>query len=184
MRVTLAVGLIAACFGVGQVSADEAESSNGFASSVRVKLKMGDAKAVSLQIDDQGSYHYIVVDNQGTHQLTPDQFAARLYNDHASRSFFDILFNITSPIGIAWVTLGFVGQAMFTGRMLVQWIASERSRRSIVPVAFWWMSIAGGIMLLVYFLWRKDIVGVIGQSVGISIYSRNLVLISSRRKAA
>ena len=73
--------------------------------------------------------------------------------------------------------LGLLGQVLFTGRMLIQWLASERERRSVVPVAFWWMSLAGASMLLVYFLWRKDIIGVLGQSAGWVVYTRNLWLI-------
>ncbi|MEC7351885.1 MAG: lipid-A-disaccharide synthase N-terminal domain-containing protein [Planctomycetota bacterium] len=76
-----------------------------------------------------------------------------------------------------WVSVGLFGQALFTGRMLVQWLASERLRRSTIPVAFWWMSLAGATMLLAYFIWRRDIVGVLGQGLGWIIYVRNLGLI-------
>ena len=75
------------------------------------------------------------------------------------------------------MALGFLGQLLFTGRMLVQWLVSERHRRSIVPPIFWWMSLAGASMLLTYFVWRRDIVGVLGQATGWMIYSRNLWLI-------
>ena len=61
--------------------------------------------------------------------------------------------------------------------MLVQWLASERNRRSVVPVGFWWMSLGGATLLLVYFVWRKDVVGVLGQATGWLIYVRNLSLI-------
>lgn len=98
---------------------------------------------------------------------------------HAQREhgFFYVLFDITKPWGFAWVALGLCGQALFTLRMLLQWWASEKHRRSIVPVGFWWTSLAGGILLLVYFVWRKDIVGIVGQSTGVFVYARNLVLI-------
>ncbi|HHQ49151.1 MAG TPA: hypothetical protein ENK19_09765 [Acidobacteria bacterium] len=76
-----------------------------------------------------------------------------------------------------WVALGLLGQVLFTGRMVVQWLVSEKRKRSVVPVIFWWMSLGGATMLLIYFLWRKDIVGVLGQSTGWFIYSRNLWLI-------
>jgi lipid-A-disaccharide synthase-like uncharacterized protein len=81
------------------------------------------------------------------------------------------------------VGLGFLGQALFTGRMLVQWLTSERQRRSVVPVAFWWLSLAGASMLLGYFVWRKDIVGVLGQGTGWAIYVRNLWLLYRPRSA-
>lgn len=93
------------------------------------------------------------------------------------RGFFYVLFDVSKPWGFAWVALGLFGQALFTLRMVLQWWASERRRRSIVPVGFWWSSLAGGILLLVYFVWRKDVVGILGQSTGIFVYARNLVLI-------
>ncbi|MDA0812051.1 MAG: lipid-A-disaccharide synthase N-terminal domain-containing protein [Verrucomicrobia bacterium] len=82
--------------------------------------------------------------------------------------------NITSTAGIFWVGVGLLGQVLFTGRMIVQWIASEKEKRSIVPTSFWWMSLGGATMLIVYFVWRVDIVGVIGQATGWFIYVRNL----------
>lgn len=77
-----------------------------------------------------------------------------------------------------WLTIGFAGQLLFTSRFLVQWIASERSGRSVVPLAFWWFSLAGGVTLLVYALWRSDPVFAVGQASGLVIYGRNLVLIA------
>ena len=81
-----------------------------------------------------------------------------------------------------WLGVGFLGQALFSGRFLVQWLASETRRESVVPVAFWWFSIAGGVTLLAYAIWRQDPVFVTGQAFGLLVYMRNLVLI--RRKAA
>ncbi len=75
------------------------------------------------------------------------------------------------------VGLGFLGQMLFTARMLVQWLASEKSKRSVVPPAFWWLSLIGASMLIAYFIWRKDVVGVLGQGFGWIIYIRNLALI-------
>ncbi|GAB1360873.1 lipid-A-disaccharide synthase N-terminal domain-containing protein [Rhodobacter sp.] len=84
-----------------------------------------------------------------------------------------------------WLTIGFAGQLLFTSRFLVQWIASERSGRSVVPLAFWWFSLAGGVTLLAYALWRQDPVFAVGQASGLVIYVRNLMLIarSNRREA-
>lgn len=87
------------------------------------------------------------------------------------------LFNITTLPGIIWVGVGLLGQLMFTGRMLVQWIVSEKHRRSVVPPVFWYMSLVGASMLLAYFIWRKDIVGVLGQGIGWVVYLRNVALI-------
>src|SRR5690606_17527240 len=84
-----------------------------------------------------------------------------------------------------WVSVGLLGQLLFTFRMVLQWLASEKEHKSVVPVGFWWGSLLGGLMLLTYFIWRKDIVGIIGQSTGAFIYARNLWLIyAGRPKAA
>lgn len=91
-------------------------------------------------------------------------------------------FNVTSWAQFGWVVLGLLGQAAFFGRMLVQWVVSERSRVSTVPPVFWWLSLLGGVTLFVYFVWRRDVVGVLGQSTGIVIYARNLRLISKQQR--
>lgn len=84
---------------------------------------------------------------------------------------------IPDGISPAWLGLGFLGQALFSARFVVQWIASERRRRSIVPRAFWWLSIAGGVALLAYAVHRRDPVFILGQAAGLTVYGRNLVLI-------
>lgn len=81
-----------------------------------------------------------------------------------------------------WISIGFIGQLLFTSRFLVQWIASERKRQSVVPHAFWWFSLAGGSTLFVYALWRKDPVFILGQGMGLFIYVRNLMLLSNTAK--
>jgi lipid-A-disaccharide synthase-like uncharacterized protein len=78
--------------------------------------------------------------------------------------------------------VGFLGQAVFTARFLTQWVASERRRQSIVPVAFWWLSLAGGLLLLAYAIQREDPVIVVGQGLGVGIYLRNLALVSKARR--
>lgn len=83
-----------------------------------------------------------------------------------------------------WILFGFIAQAMFFMRFLVQWIASERARRSVVPVAFWFFSVAGGTLLLVYAIYRRDPVFIAGQSTGLIIYVRNLWLIYRARETA
>jgi lipid-A-disaccharide synthase-like uncharacterized protein len=77
----------------------------------------------------------------------------------------------------AWVVLGFVAQAMFTMRFVVQWIASERARASVIPVAFWFFSVGGGVLLLIYALYRRDPVFIAGQGLGLLVYIRNLYFI-------
>lgn len=81
-----------------------------------------------------------------------------------------------------WVLLGFVAQAFFTARFAVQWIASERAGRSVIPIAFWWCSIGGGLLLLVYALYRRDPVFIAGQSFGVFVYLRNLYFVMRERK--
>jgi lipid-A-disaccharide synthase-like uncharacterized protein len=83
-----------------------------------------------------------------------------------------------------WVALGFVAQAFFTMRFVVQWIASERARRSVIPVAFWFFSIGGGALLLVYALYRRDPVFIAGQALGLVVYLRNLYFIAIHRRQA
>ncbi len=81
-----------------------------------------------------------------------------------------------------WVAFGLFGQLMFTGRFLVQWIASERARKSVVPLSFWYLSMAGGLILLAYAIYRRDVVFILGQSTGVFIYARNLWLIHRERR--
>jgi lipid-A-disaccharide synthase-like uncharacterized protein len=82
-----------------------------------------------------------------------------------------------------WLVVGFAGQALFMMRFLVQWIHSERQRRSVVPLAFWYFSVLGGLTLLVYSIHRRDPVFITGQLLGIFIYLRNLYLIRAERTA-
>jgi lipid-A-disaccharide synthase-like uncharacterized protein len=83
-----------------------------------------------------------------------------------------------------WVLLGLVAQGLFTMRFLVQWIASERAGRSVIPLAFWLFSIGGGLLLLVYALYRKDIVFIAGQAFGVFVYLRNLHFVLRDRRTA
>jgi lipid-A-disaccharide synthase-like uncharacterized protein len=83
-----------------------------------------------------------------------------------------------------WIILGFIAQGLFTMRFIVQWIASERAGRSVIPMAFWVFSIAGGLLLLVYALYRRDAVFIAGQAFGVFVYVRNLYFVMRERKAA
>jgi lipid-A-disaccharide synthase-like uncharacterized protein len=75
-----------------------------------------------------------------------------------------------------WIGIGFAGQAMFFSRFLVQWLASERAGRSVFPMAFWYLSLFGGILLLIYSIYRSDPVFMVGQTTGTFIYIRNIFL--------
>lgn len=83
-----------------------------------------------------------------------------------------------------WIAVGLIGQILFTSRFLVQWVASERARRSLVPDVFWQLSLAGGAALLAYAIWRRDPVFILGQGAGLVVYLRNLVLIRRARARA
>ncbi len=76
-----------------------------------------------------------------------------------------------------WILIGFTGQALFMSRFLVQWWASEQAGRSVVPVAFWYFSIGGGLIVLAYAIYRRDPVIISGQALGLIVYARNLYLI-------
>ncbi len=80
-----------------------------------------------------------------------------------------------------WLAVGFTGQAMFTMRFVVQWIASERKKQSTIPLAFWYFSLLGGMTLFSYALYRRDPVFILGQSFGVFIYLRNLYFIYKNR---
>ena len=92
------------------------------------------------------------------------------------RHFMNIL---ASPMGM----LGMAGQILFFSRFLVQWIASEKKGKSTIPLSFWYLSIGGGFLLLVYAIWRKDPVITLGQLVGVFVYVRNLMLIHRHKTA-
>ena len=91
-------------------------------------------------------------------------------------SLQDTLRVLTKPMAI----IGIVGQVCFFSRFLVQWIVSERKKSSTVPTVFWYLSIGGGVMLLTYAIWREDPVIIMGQSVGLFVYVRNLILIHGK----
>ncbi|KXS47535.1 MAG: lipid A biosynthesis domain-containing protein [Halanaerobium sp. 4-GBenrich] len=83
---------------------------------------------------------------------------------------------------MVWLVVGFVGQIMFGMRFFVQWIASEKAKKSVIPIAFWYLSICGSLILLVYAVHRRDPVFILGQSTGSFIYLRNLYLIKNEKE--
>jgi len=88
-----------------------------------------------------------------------------------------------SSTEIIWISIGFAGQALFASRFLIQWIKSEKQKKSIIPVEFWYCSIFGGIVLLAYALHKQDPVFIAGQLFGVLIYSRNLYFIHKNSRA-
>jgi len=93
-------------------------------------------------------------------------------------------FDVDSTVEFWWIVIGLLGQFAFASRFLVQWIASERARRSTVPVVFWYLSICGGVVLLSYAIYRSDPVFILGQTFGVFVYSRNLWLIHTEKRHA
>ena len=82
-----------------------------------------------------------------------------------------------------WLIIGFIGQALFGARFIIQWVVSEKKRESTIPLAFWYCSIGGAVVLLTYAIHKQDPVFIVGQSMGSIIYIRNLILIDRKKKA-
>ena len=87
-----------------------------------------------------------------------------------------------TPADAIWVTVGLLGQLMFTARFIVQWLASEKAGKSVVPIAFWYFSICGGLIVLAYGIHKFDPVIILGQLPGTVIYARNLWLIRAETR--
>jgi lipid-A-disaccharide synthase-like uncharacterized protein len=147
-----------------------------------VDIELQDRLA-DLKIEHDGDGVYVVIEQEGANRrIAAEDFLAAVEAkeiEQRQNGLLFVIFNISGWQGVIWVGLGLLGQVLFTGRMLVQWLASEKEKRSVVPVAFWWMSLIGATMLIVYFGWRKDIVGLLGQATGWLIYVRNLWMIHS-----
>lgn len=84
---------------------------------------------------------------------------------------------------LVWLVIGMAAQLLFTLRFVVQWIASERARRSVVPETFWYFSLAGGLMLLTYAIYRRDPVFILGQASGLFVYARNIFFIREHKRS-
>ncbi len=81
-----------------------------------------------------------------------------------------------------WLAIGFTGQALFSSRFIVQWLYSEKHGKSLIPIAFWYFSIAGGLTLLAYAIHKQDPVFIAGQAGGLLVYARNLWLIRREKR--
>lgn len=87
-----------------------------------------------------------------------------------------------TTIELVWLAVGFGAQAMFSMRFILQWLASERAKRSVVPEAFWYFSFVGGFMLFIYAVHRMDPVFILGQGMGLFIYSRNIYFVWQHKR--
>ena len=154
-------------------------------------LNVGAAEVRLKRIDDAGDPRYRVTappDLRGD-EIRAAELDAYIETRIASWNERPVLerwllgfFNITRWPMFGFVVVGLLGQGAFFGRMIIQWVISERSRVSTVPEIFWWLSFVGGACFFVYFVWRKDIVGMIGQATGVVVYARNLRLIHKQRR--
>ncbi|MCP5541988.1 MAG: lipid-A-disaccharide synthase N-terminal domain-containing protein [Akkermansiaceae bacterium] len=106
-------------------------------------------------------------------RLGAEEFLREVKSRQPKQRFFRLI-DVTSWTGVLWFFFGLAAQATFTARMLVQWWAAEKAKSAVVPPMFWWLSLAGASMLMIYFIWRKEVVGFLGQSTGWFIYIRNL----------
>ncbi len=152
-----------------------------------VTVRIHPAQVTSARIIERDQMiMYEVRDTEGRWStLTPTEFAEAVWRGHQSQTLGQRLMlrvlNISTVATAGWVLLGLAGQLLFAGRMVIQWLASEKARASVIPPMFWWLGLIGGLMLLVYFVWRKDVVGVLGQFTGTFIYCRNLYFIYARK---
>ncbi|MCX5688484.1 MAG: lipid-A-disaccharide synthase N-terminal domain-containing protein [Planctomycetota bacterium] len=130
------------------------------------------------------TYRFLNAADLGSQPMSEKEFQKVLATVAAptQRSWLLKLLNVSAYNKLWWPALGFLGQIVFAGRMWVQWLASERSRKSVVPPIFWYMSLAGGLISATYFIWRQDLVGVVGQTSGIWIYARNIYLMRAHAK--
>lgn len=133
-------------------------------------------------VERDGVVVYKVEDLTGqTQYLSAQAFVDQIYRQQTSQTLgYKVLtkvLNISSVATIGWVIIGLGGQILFASRMVVQWLASEKLGKSVVPSAFWWLALGGASMLIIYFIWRRDIVGILGQATGWLIYIRNLYFI-------
>ena len=88
---------------------------------------------------------------------------------------------LNANVKYLWIAVGLLGQGLFFLRFFFQWIASEKHKKSVIPVSFWYFSILGGLILLAYAIYRKDPVFILGQSLGVFIYARNLYFITRKK---
>lgn len=140
---------------------------------MKVEGKDGGPDAIAYK------YRFLNAQDLGSESMTEKQFQETLSKVARvqGRSWILQVLNVSAYNKLWWPALGFLGQLVFAGRMWVQWLTSEKQRKSVVPPVFWYMSLVGGLISATYFIWRQDLVGVIGQTSGIWIYARNVYLL-------
>ncbi|MCA9281721.1 MAG: lipid-A-disaccharide synthase N-terminal domain-containing protein [Phycisphaerales bacterium] len=155
------------------------------------ELRVGPTRGAIEVLTDSANAHsfrLLFRDGTATDPFSDAEFINRFGTDLHDRvtrrppNWLFRMLNITGWGSLVWIAIGLGGQTLFFGRMAVQWVASERKGESVVPEIFWWLSLGGGIALFAYFVWRQDLVGVMGQTSGVVIYARNIRLIHKKRR--
>lgn len=157
----------------------------------KVKLRMGDRRGV-VEVSDRGGQprFRLLFPGHDSPELSAEEFQSLCGPDNYAdavagrRNWAFRVLNITSWVNLVWIGIGLGGQLAFSGRMVLQWLVSERRRESVITESFWWFSLMGGLALFSYFVWRQDPVGILGQATGIVIYARNLRLIAKQKRRA
>lgn len=140
----------------------------------------------TLQVREEGAQPRVVfpLHGGGERVMGAEEFLVEVRKRQEENRKWGWLFrklDITGGASLAWVAFGFLAQFVFMSRMLVQWYVSEKARSSVVPPSFWWLSLLGASMLIIYYLWRKDPVSLVAQSFGFTVYVRNLWLIHDEK---
>jgi len=146
---------------------------------VAVRLPAGAGEPAAYQIVLRGGFQSAPLKENELRALLGDGLVDELAR--GENPLFRLL-NIHSWASLVWVAVGFAGQMAFFGRMMIQWLVSEKQRKSVIPPLFWWLSLVGGVALFAYFAWRQDAVGVLGQTSGVVIYARNIRLIRKQHR--
>ncbi|MEX2217234.1 MAG: lipid-A-disaccharide synthase N-terminal domain-containing protein [Phycisphaerales bacterium] len=157
----------------------------------KVTVRLADWRGVVEILEQGGEPRFrVLFAEHASPEMSAEEFRRLVgpgtYNDvlAGGRNWIFPALNITSWVNLVWVGIGLGGQLAFSGRMLVQWLMSERRRKSVITESFWWFSMVGGLFLFSYFVWRQDPVGILGQATGIVIYARNLRLIYKHKRRA
>jgi lipid-A-disaccharide synthase-like uncharacterized protein len=150
---------------------------------VHADIRLADTRAqVYMQKDDGGEIQCFIWHPSGSlEKVSAADLSSMLYESGKGGGVASFL-GAGSTVVLFWLGIGLFGQLLFTGRMVVQWIASERKGTSVVPPMFWWMSLVGSLLLLSYFLWRRDPIGLLGQAFGSFVYLRNIIWILEGKK--
>jgi lipid-A-disaccharide synthase-like uncharacterized protein len=161
----------------------------------KVDIKIGDTRGVLEATPGLGSggdpVFRLLIRGQPPSRDMSAQEVREIFGERNYRAAVDRrrnwvfrLLNITTWVNLTWIAIGLAGQLMFSGRMFLQWLVSERRRQSVITESFWWFSLLGAVALFSYSVWRQDPVYILGQASGIVIYARNLRLIHKHKRRA